>query len=148
MLKVSCWAKYKERNSFVLALENTLNVPWRFTFLRFNINSIYTYFSLQLFSHSSDPPKLTPTEGKDNIGNGDARSARNDTVRQRLVRRAVSRQSDPFVELSEIIRYGFCDIRNTQGRGKCNRPRPILSCIIHCFKEITTNTPSHSLTLL
>ena len=23
-----------------------------------------------------------------------------------------------------IIEFGFCDIRNNQGRGKCNQPRP------------------------
>ena len=40
-----------------------------------------------------------------------------------------------LVEFKAVIRYGFCDIRYNQGRGKCYRPRAILSFVIQCFKE-------------
>ena len=45
-----------------------------------------------------------------------------------------------------IIRFGFCDIRNNQDRGKCYQPKPKAEAddtktesnncfIIHCFEE-------------
>ena len=35
-----------------------------------------------------------------------------------------------------IIEFGFCDIRNNQGRGKCNQPR--LIALTEIIPDITT----------
>ena len=36
-----------------------------------------------------------------------------------------------------IIEFSFCDIRNNQGLGKCNQPRPLASADYTCLVRIS-----------
>ena len=46
-----------------------------------------------------------------------------------------------------IIEFGFCDIRNNQGRGKCNQPRLITFAETLIIPDITKASSNYCLEL-
>ena len=45
----------------------------------------------------------------------------------------ISHNSFLYIFNKTIIEFGFCDIRNNQGLGKCNQPRPPTSADYNCL---------------